>query len=348
MPGSPGLQRTTKRRGLPKTKTGCLTCRRRRVKCGEERPRCLRCINLVNGSGDCEYPPGKTQSRQRKLLPRHSMSTKVVKTVLPDIAPTSEIGKSPIQGMTSNTALSKHPRNSSKWKPQELIPPPFRGHFKSQEAHRFHKFFCNEVADELAAFSPSNLWQQSILQAAESESFLRDAVIAIGVLYKITHKAPHMRPCDAHQLFKSDHAFAVYEYQKSLAGMRDAISSGSMDVRTALIACLLTVCLENVYGRKDLALLNCQSGAKMRRKFSVPLLSNGSSHQKSSGSGPSTSCMIEDELVAAFSHLDLSTMIFIDYYPADSHRIFKDELDDAIKGMPSRFNTMAEAIAYGK
>lgn len=153
-----------------------------------------------------------------------------------------------------------------------------------------------------------------------------------------------MRPPDAHAIFKDEHAFAVQEYQRALAGMRDAISSGAMDVRSALLACLLTVCFENAYGRKDLALLNCESGAKMRRKLAIPMLSNGSSRRELAGGGSS---MIEDELLAVFSRLDISAMIYLDHYAAEHHRMAKDELDVVIRGMPRIFDTMEEAIAYG-
>ncbi|RPA90896.1 hypothetical protein L873DRAFT_1716214, partial [Choiromyces venosus 120613-1] len=32
-----------------RTKTGCLTCRKRRIKCGEERPTCANCIKSKRG-----------------------------------------------------------------------------------------------------------------------------------------------------------------------------------------------------------------------------------------------------------------------------------------------------------
>jgi hypothetical protein len=34
------------RAGKPKVKTGCVTCKIRRVKCGEEKPECQRCIKF--------------------------------------------------------------------------------------------------------------------------------------------------------------------------------------------------------------------------------------------------------------------------------------------------------------
>lgn len=40
----PGEKR--KRAGKPKVKTGCAVCKIRRVKCGEEKPECKRCVNF--------------------------------------------------------------------------------------------------------------------------------------------------------------------------------------------------------------------------------------------------------------------------------------------------------------
>lgn len=45
---------TGKRRFAPKTRSGCKTCRKRRVKCTEEKPCCLRCLK---GDFTCVYAP---------------------------------------------------------------------------------------------------------------------------------------------------------------------------------------------------------------------------------------------------------------------------------------------------
>ena len=41
---SPGLGPSSSLRLKKRTKTGCLTCRKRRIKCGEEKPRCTNCL----------------------------------------------------------------------------------------------------------------------------------------------------------------------------------------------------------------------------------------------------------------------------------------------------------------
>ncbi|RYP41685.1 hypothetical protein DL767_000890 [Monosporascus sp. MG133] len=48
-----GNTRTTARKPHKKSKTGCIDCRRRRVKCGEERPSCRSCLRR---GVSCEYP----------------------------------------------------------------------------------------------------------------------------------------------------------------------------------------------------------------------------------------------------------------------------------------------------
>ena len=43
---------------------------------------------------------------------------------------------------------------------QALMPAPFSSRFQTQEDYDFHRFFRMEVADTLAASSPSILWHQ--------------------------------------------------------------------------------------------------------------------------------------------------------------------------------------------
>lgn len=50
----PGEKR--KRAGKPKVKTGCAVCKIRRVKCGEERPECKRCVKFGMFARSFEMP----------------------------------------------------------------------------------------------------------------------------------------------------------------------------------------------------------------------------------------------------------------------------------------------------
>ncbi|RAL12916.1 Rh-like protein/ammonium transporter [Aspergillus homomorphus CBS 101889] len=83
-------------RNAPRSKNGCSTCRRRKVKCGEERPVCKRCFNLRL---TCEWgipvKRGKTGENApvRHLQPRWppppTRSDPITTTTALDIAPTT-------------------------------------------------------------------------------------------------------------------------------------------------------------------------------------------------------------------------------------------------------------------
>ncbi|KAJ3829958.1 hypothetical protein F5880DRAFT_1459682, partial [Lentinula raphanica] len=51
-------QETSQQRKRPKytrSKTGCLTCRVKKIKCDEAKPTCARCLH---GQRDCTWPEG--------------------------------------------------------------------------------------------------------------------------------------------------------------------------------------------------------------------------------------------------------------------------------------------------
>lgn len=63
-----------KKRYHHKTRTGCFTCRRRRIKCDEQRPSCLRCCK-INESCQYEREPPAAQSTLLRCQPSKIPST---------------------------------------------------------------------------------------------------------------------------------------------------------------------------------------------------------------------------------------------------------------------------------
>ncbi|KAI8711073.1 Zn(2)-C6 fungal-type domain-containing protein [Fusarium sp. LHS14.1] len=73
-----------------RTKTGCSTCRQRRIKCGEEKPACRNCISASRG---CVWPgPEELDRRLRKfreqLYPKATAATKPTVTNVTPLSPT--------------------------------------------------------------------------------------------------------------------------------------------------------------------------------------------------------------------------------------------------------------------
>jgi hypothetical protein len=54
--------------------------------------------------------------------------------------------------------------------------------FRNEQERQYFKIFSNETADQLSGYFETELWNRLVLQACESSSSIRHAVIAIGTL----------------------------------------------------------------------------------------------------------------------------------------------------------------------
>jgi hypothetical protein len=228
---------------------------------------------------------------------------------------------------------------------QALFSFPSAPRFQNPQEYRFHQLFCSKVAGELSGFFPSNVWCHCVLQAAEAEPFIFDAVLAVGALHNIVTDAPDLKNAEAHRQYKDEHNFALEKYHDSLRSMRKALIEGRMEARIALIACLLTVCFENLYGTRGTAIFNMLSGVKLAKQLAHQTAAGALPGVKSAGP---TAASIEKELVDMFTRLDITSMIFIDRRPADEHRIMKDSLDRAIESLPREYSALDEAVRDGE
>ncbi|KUJ07632.1 uncharacterized protein LY89DRAFT_742860 [Mollisia scopiformis] len=66
------------RRSTKRSRTGCLTCKFRKVKCDEKKPECDRCITFGIGCDGYEKPKHKFKSSTQPLLPSHPTHYKLL------------------------------------------------------------------------------------------------------------------------------------------------------------------------------------------------------------------------------------------------------------------------------
>lgn len=135
----------------PKCKTGCLTCRTRRVKCGEEKPECLRCTKLGR---KCDwYDPDRPEMSSTGLARRASAGS----------SPTASSIASPTASIiaTSSAIIEKDEKET-----------------------RSLNFFINNTAPELAGDFKSRFWNSLVLQRCHSDPPIRHAVIALGAFHE--------------------------------------------------------------------------------------------------------------------------------------------------------------------
>ncbi|KAF7315442.1 Zn(2)-C6 fungal-type domain-containing protein [Mycena indigotica] len=88
-----------KRPKYTRSKTGCLTCRVKKIKCDEAKPSCMRC---AHGQRDCTWPDGVATTRKRASSVKDSPDTSTApSSASPGISeassPTSTRGHSPPQ-----------------------------------------------------------------------------------------------------------------------------------------------------------------------------------------------------------------------------------------------------------
>ncbi|KAF2474349.1 uncharacterized protein BDR25DRAFT_215713, partial [Lindgomyces ingoldianus] len=60
------------RKGAPKTRTGCITCKIRRIKCDEKKPSCQRCVS-TGRKCDGYNPPKEPTPRKTKRLKKSAV-----------------------------------------------------------------------------------------------------------------------------------------------------------------------------------------------------------------------------------------------------------------------------------
>lgn len=250
-------RRESKRSGEgSKVRTGCITCklvqsrtsvlqtkmsdanRKRRVKCDETKPACIRCRNL---NLDCAgYQRPKSELAANRLL---------------RLVPKTPILSPPAISLTSNASLLQQP-------------------FSSGRDFQYFRVYCDTTAFNLGVHLDTPIWSHIVLQASEQESYIRDAVTAIGALEMATqerHATSNALPvykcsegdptCTGLQIQHYEAAFQLYG--KAIEGIRKACQEKRQSRRMILIACLLAICFEYFHGNINSAIIHVQHGLRL-------------------------------------------------------------------------------------
>ncbi|RFU31827.1 hypothetical protein B7463_g4522, partial [Scytalidium lignicola] len=295
-----------------KVKSGCVTCKARRVKCDETKPYCQKCTRFGRKCGG--------------YLTHTLREPKAPVSKLQDCDPP----------LKSQTKLSLG------------IPlqPPGTVQLKDELEARYFRVFEEQTSSELSGTFQLSLWNRFVLQSCRDEPFVKHAVVALAAL-NVSYKSQlqwgntdlpvHLENPDEHQ------RFALTQYDKAVTYMRLSISDPNRDLWKALLSCLLVYCFESFQGRRDLAISHAQSGQKLfqdRIIYQTRLKSLGS---------PSSSktCSMEIDVIRAFARLDLLLLTAIDTRSPAEHREFIEyEGCTPLPGTPSVFRSIADAKIY--
>ncbi|KUJ09826.1 uncharacterized protein LY89DRAFT_675976 [Mollisia scopiformis] len=234
VPSDPPLRRggVRVRRYKPHSKRGCNTCKVRKVKCGEEKPSCLRCTSTGR---TCE---GHLYGEPTTTVPQLLQSRG---TIVP--APTRE--------PTYPLARCRGPI---------LIRNPTTKVFDSDQEHCSFKFFRDVSRNRLSAAFPSKFWEKVILQACHHEPAIRHAAAALGGLHMVStqkkRRLPYMQ--DAEGMYDT---FSEFQYTKALRTLAIPLQEKPGDI--VLMTCLLFTYFEALRGNHKAVRFHINNGIKI-------------------------------------------------------------------------------------
>ncbi|RAL64587.1 hypothetical protein DID88_001622 [Monilinia fructigena] len=256
----------------PKSKTRCLTCRIRRVKCGEEKPECHRCTKTGR---KCDgYDPDR-----------------------PEMSSTAQSEKASAASSPSLSPITSHTTSI-------ITMPSSSINGNEQEQRSFH-FFINKTAPELAGFCESKFWTSLVLQRCHSDHSIRHAIIALGA-YRESFKFGDIKLLEGESIDYPKQRFALIQNNKAIRHLKGHLSHGgyTQTPEVILISCLLFICFEAMQGNYQAAFDHLNSGLKilndwMERNY----------HNLETNPEPSLAqefiCL---ELIPLFSALDIQAM----------------------------------------
>ena len=219
---------------IQKTRTGCATCRKRRVKCDEQRPHCKRCVKAQRQCEGYPFIIHQSQATQSKI--------------------TSSAGDS-----YSGSEDHYSPSNDSPGRQLAIAK------HAEIDGHAFAFYRC-KVSSALggAAALYVDFWQDLVLQAADTEPALQHAVFALGSLFR--HASNRHGPVDKGKCACEHCQSALYSYNKSITLLSKRIVEKD-SLLVALIACVLFICLESLQGNAEEALNLIHKGCAMMSNY---------------------------------------------------------------------------------
>ncbi|PNH43896.1 hypothetical protein VD0004_g3636 [Verticillium dahliae] len=238
------MSRTT-RKSTPRVRTGCQTCRIRRVKCDEAKPSYLKCTQTGR---KCDGYTARTPSSV--LISPQSSSDEVA-------------GRRSPPGLAAIKVYSI----------------PFRMPGSQRDRQLLH-YFCVQGANEFAGFVPNEFWSKTALYASQNETIVRQSLIALSALHvDLSGSGCSSRsgsgsgpgPGPGHPVGDA----TLRQYGKALRSLQTRIARSSGDgtcagrfetAKTALICCVLFYCFESALGDVPAALNHLDNGLRLMNK----------------------------------------------------------------------------------
>ncbi|KAJ5182498.1 hypothetical protein N7492_000114 [Penicillium capsulatum] len=214
-----------------RSRTGCLTCRARRVKCDERKPACERCNSaniecagyaekrrlLVRRTGHISTPMTTATSLSD---PGHEVDVAAQQHVLP--------GELPLIALPNNPTPSQLP------------------HTRARDVLAFHQFLFRTMP---ILFPPESLsfWQDYVCQEAWEVEYVFEAIVALGSMHRATLLLSQESEGDRDRGFDTK-VIALQIYSSALKGISDTLANRQISTALLLGVLILFAYVESFDG----------------------------------------------------------------------------------------------------
>ncbi|KAF2713873.1 hypothetical protein K504DRAFT_530784 [Pleomassaria siparia CBS 279.74] len=261
----------------PKTSTGCITCKIRRVKCDEAKPHCRKCSSTGR---KCDgYTSSSTKTTPSPFVNRldtipglffRTLSAESQTNIGPNTEKqTSKCVNNDNLHRPSNPTKPVYPTIT---KGNHILPSLSTGIqlHTSKERELFH-FFQTHASLELPGFFKSTFWQREILLATQTFPAIRHAVMAVGALHRryISGNSTGQEPKGIHGVEDLELRFALLESNRAI---QEVVGTGGSKQKqkehrvTMMTICVLFNCMALIEGRHQEAFQHLRSGLKLLRE----------------------------------------------------------------------------------
>ncbi|KAK7995366.1 hypothetical protein PG990_014139 [Apiospora arundinis] len=240
-----------KRASKPKVKTGCISCKKRHVKCDEGKPGCAKCesVGLVCEGYALPKAPKQTIPPSRQLLPRIAQAGLASKAAAHFRSTTDIQPKMPMQ-----IGLGFDISNDDSW---------------------YMTLFREQVAKDLSPGKGDNFWLRSSFRDSMTMKAIRHSVLGIGAyaraLIDLKTDYPWIKTADRpwwpSSVRNRHHQAALDHHIKAITYLQQDIRNNEVDDSMAMAANLLLIVFENMRGNYHVAGNLVRSGIKVLNRM---------------------------------------------------------------------------------
>jgi len=266
------------RKSGPRSKTGCSTCKQRRVKCDETKPGCIRCQNLGRECGG--YAPEMTENNSNNVTP---------------------------------VAIHPRPMSVMSYSPTIAIPgdPQERRYFQ-----RFCDKTSKEICGAFdPAFWTEKVLQLCHHDAPIRYATI--ALGALAKSLEVTSFPTRLSlsgfPQIDHHHLDEHHRYAIKQYCRAVASLRTMLNDGRRHLRTSLTSCVLFMAFEALQGNYDGSLSHLRGGTRLLADWR--LARRGLASRLSQDSLSEIQDGLVDDLGRMFARLDVQGLFVPPPFP---------------------------------